>query len=520
MATYHVVNQSQLNEAISKAQGGDSILLASGNYARLALDADFASSVTIASADKTRPAVVTELRINGATNVSLENLKFDHTGRSNEAFRIENSSKISIKGATFDGHVTSEGFGSGHGLKVSNSSDITVEDSKAFNFVNGFTFSNVNGLVVKGNDMSGMAADSMRFAGVADVRIEGNNYHSQKSPADLQHKDAIQFWTSSTEGPSKNVIITGNTFDNNEKTHTIFMGNALAREDLSKPYVDFLIEKNHIKGGHAHGIAIEHVNGVVIRDNVLEQADGLPDIGLLTPIINVGRASVNVTITGNEVASVPRAMNPTWNVSGNTITDTKTYMHWYGELGGGSYSAPASATYRAWIQAKNDAPVLIEGGELASVGVNVFDPDGAALQALGIRASDADGGIRGYAVTGNAADPTTQGVWQYSGDSGDNWHAIGRVDDAAALALSAATLIRFVPAAGFVGDPAPLTIRALDATIARLTVSGASENRVELDARVNGGATGISAAEAEISTSIDSIYRGGEGMTHSPARAA
>jgi hypothetical protein len=379
MATYRVDNQSELNSAIQKARGGDSILLSAGRYGKLELDSDltsmkhvkFGSSVTIASADTSRPAVVGALNIDGAANVSLSGLKFDHVGGGGSSFRISDSSGVSVKRSVFDGQDGRDGYGTGHGLKVSNSSGIVVEDNTSFNFANGFTFLNVDNLVMRNNDVSRMGADGARFAGVNGAKILDNTFHDQDSSPWLRHKDAIQFWTSDREGPSRNVVISGNDFSNAEVAQTIFMGNDLARRDPTKGYRDILIEDNVIRGGHSHGISIEHVNGAVIRDNLLERERGVPDKPIYTPIINVGDKSVNVTIVGNEVSSVQRAANATWRVAGNDITDDKAYQHWLGDAASGGFDRSASELYRSWIQGSSAR----SSGDLRMAALSAPDDD-------------------------------------------------------------------------------------------------------------------------------------------------
>ncbi|PJN93422.1 hypothetical protein CNY89_20925, partial [Amaricoccus sp. HAR-UPW-R2A-40] len=67
-------------------RGGDTILLKAGTYADLNLthssnrNYKFTEEVTIKSADPTHQAVVNELFIRGATNVTISDLKFDYTG--------------------------------------------------------------------------------------------------------------------------------------------------------------------------------------------------------------------------------------------------------------------------------------------------------------------------------------------------------------------------------------------------------------------------------------------------------
>ncbi|WP_372424705.1 DUF4347 domain-containing protein [Salinarimonas chemoclinalis] len=174
--------------------------------------------------------------------------------------------------------------------------------------------------------------------------------------------------------------------------------------------------------------------------------------------------------------------------------------------GGVDVSSPNVAA-TVTVVGVNDAPTLTGGGVLPAVDEDTANPPGAALSALGITAVDVDGTVTGYAVVGNTANAGTQGVWQYSTNGGTNWFAVGAVaDDATALALSSATLVRFVPVADFNGAPPALTIRAVDSSYAGgFSSTAGTETRATLNAAANGGATAVSAATATITTSIDPV---------------
>lgn len=366
MATYRVANQAELNAALSKLKGGDALLLASGNYAKLQVTANFDRGVTITSLDKSRPAVIAELEVRGASNVKFDGLKFDHTGRIGDPFTIENSSKIAIVNSTFDGHVGRDGFAVGRALTVDNSTDILVENNDVVRFQNALTFQKVQDLIVRENDISGTSNDGARFVAVTNVEIEGNSFRDARSPAALKHKDSIQFWDNG-EGVSRNVVIRDNEFSNKELAHTIFMGSAAARANASKAFENFLIEGNTIKGGHFHGISIEHVNGVVIRDNVLERFPGLADKPIHNPVINVGSKSINVTIEGNKVASVQKEAGPTWNIYGNDLTAKNVYDHWLGGVKG-TLKGSASEIYKAWLDTRRPDFDIVREADMVKTG--------------------------------------------------------------------------------------------------------------------------------------------------------
>jgi len=94
--------------------------------------------------------------------------------------------------------------------------------------------------------------------------------------------------------------------------------------------------------------------------------------------------------------------------------------------------------------------------------------------------SDVDGtpAISGIAVTDNPA-TTDQGSWQYSLNASD-WFNIDSVGETTALLLDRDTFIRFTPAADFHGNPAVLSIRAVDGTFTG-DFSTDTANRLLLD---------------------------------------
>ncbi|WP_188914836.1 DUF4214 domain-containing protein [Salinarimonas ramus] len=144
---------------------------------------------------------------------------------------------------------------------------------------------------------------------------------------------------------------------------------------------------------------------------------------------------------------------------------------------------------------------------LPNVAEETAAPAGSALNGLSISSSDVDGTVTGYAVAANAANATTQGTWQYSTD-GTTWAAIGTVDDAAgALALSAATQLRFVPAENYAGTPPALTIRAIDSTYggAFSSTNGGTETRQTIDVSTNGASSAVSSGTGTIGLTVTPV---------------
>jgi hypothetical protein len=174
-------------------------------------------------------------------------------------------------------------------------------------------------------------------------------------------------------------------------------------------------------------------------------------------------------------------------------------------VGGSRAFSVAIDTASITVTALNDAPGLGDA-DLAAVTADTESPPGetvANLFAGLVSDVDTGSGFAGVAVVGNGAD--AEGAWEYSTDGGESWFAVGAVgDDATALVLSADTLLRFVPAAGFDGTPSPLEVRGLDDTYAGgfSSTAGGSQSRVCVDTSSNGGTTAISGSTATISTAV------------------
>jgi hypothetical protein len=178
-----------------------------------------------------------------------------------------------------------------------------------------------------------------------------------------------------------------------------------------------------------------------------------------------------------------------------------------GTASGGDDSSPTQV-FTITVISINDAPTL-GNGTLASVAEDTATPSGQSIAAIfGAQFNDVDPGATfgGVAIVANAADPGVQGVWQYSANGGADWFNIGPVNGANALALDTATLVRFLPAADYYGSPPPLVARAIDDTyLGGYSTTAGVENRVNVNGLVNGGATAISAATANLNTTVTAV---------------
>lgn len=332
MAMITVSSKEQLYDALSTATGGDTILLAEGNYGVVKLgtgvgsvDTRYDSAVTIKSADPDAPAVIEQMHMRGASNLTFDSVTFDYEFTAGDVLwrrqvNIENSDNITVRNSTIDGDVASgvsnfaDGYGYGIGLSVRDSADVTIENNEVSGFHRGLVFQESHDVKMIANDVHSMRSDGVNALGMDGITLEDNYFHDFiASPASDDHRDFIQFWTTNMDVPNKDVIIRGNHLDigQGSDTQSIFMRNeevdrGQAGDEMF--YQNVLIENNTIYNGHLHGITVGETDGLIIRNNSVLHADGdRPDgrdSGVEIPRINIAADSRNVTVEDNITSSI------------------------------------------------------------------------------------------------------------------------------------------------------------------------------------------------------------------------
>ncbi|MBG6178782.1 hypothetical protein IWQ55_006647 [Labrenzia sp. EL_208] len=305
---------SELNDAISNASGGEEIVMTEGNYGSLSLkNLVFSSEVTLRAEVGTK-VVINELFVTNSANITFDSVSFEYVPDHNayvseKPFQILNSSGITIENSIFATELASsddpiaDGFGTGIGLAVMGSDDVTVHNNEFFNWYRGAYFNESNGLTVTNNDVHDIRSDGFNFAGVSDVLIEGNYIHdfaiSEESP---DHADFIQFWTTGTKTPTTNIVIRENVLatEEGDPAQGLFMrneevDNGRAGEEMF--YQNIVIEDNLISAEQPHGIYVGQAHGVVVDGNILiDSAEGLKN---WVPAIRVNQGSTGVEVSNN-----------------------------------------------------------------------------------------------------------------------------------------------------------------------------------------------------------------------------
>ena len=360
--TINVTSLLELNEALSTATGGETILLAPGDYGDLALtgrsgfDVTFPSNVTITSADPQDPAVFSGLDVRDAGNLTFDGVTFDYIFQDGDylfdtPFSVAASENITIRNSTFDGDLPSgvslidDGYGYGIGLSTRDNTGITIEQNEFFDFYRALVVSSSDDIVVSSNDIYSIRSDGMNFAEVTGVLIENNYIHDFKSsPDSLDHGDMIQFWTNGTQTPSSDIVIRGNQLDigDGDYTQSIFMRNDLVDRGLAGQemyYSNITIEENVIVNGHKWGISVGETNGLIIQNNSVLHDDGGDvdgtDATVEIPLINVATTSTNVVISQNATADITGYSDQSdWTVRNNAFVQDQNPADpgYYGDI--------------------------------------------------------------------------------------------------------------------------------------------------------------------------------------------
>ena len=255
------------------------------------------------------------------------------------------------------------------------------------------------------------------------------------------------------------------------------------------------------------------------------EGNALLAVKIPTVPASVGTLQFDTTGSGNWTAVTANQIITAANITAGRLR----FLPTTGSSGPGSFTfqvqdnggtanggADTDATARNFtinvLSGPNTAPTLTRDLTLASNAEDNLTPTPRSILQLmtdgGANAfhdPDTNASLSGLAIVGNTADSVLQGAWQYSTD-GANWFSIGTVGDNAstpALALSAATQIRFVPVANYNGTPTSLVVRAMDDTYAGSFTNGAT--RTTLNSATNGGSTAVSGALNTLSTTVTPV---------------
>lgn len=267
MASIIVSNSSQLLSALSSANGGDTIILNSGDYGTVNFsNLKFGSDVTIKSATA-QGATFDAINITNTTNLRIDSVHVDSPSNTGRALvNIENSQGIDIVNSQINGKVDTVYpiGGPTFGIYVDDgSSNIRVANNNVHDVLNGMAFFGAEKLSIVGNTVNRIGGDAFKFSNVDTVLIENNTGPTHLYNAADSHADFMQF----QGGASSNVMIRGNVFipQNDVDVQGIFVAGDGGHTNIT-------ITQNIIYTGMTNGILVTDGHNVQISYNTVINA--------------------------------------------------------------------------------------------------------------------------------------------------------------------------------------------------------------------------------------------------------
>ncbi|MFZ4689894.1 MAG: right-handed parallel beta-helix repeat-containing protein [Polymorphobacter sp.] len=313
-----VTNAAQLIKAARSAQGGDTILLAAGNYGEVALSSMRpAGMVTIKSANPDADAVFDNLYLTRVSNFTIMDIDVHHILKSTEresdpALRVLLSDNVNLVGIDFTGSLNGNHFDDGNGLVVDSSSRVTVLDSTFRQFNNGAVFTRSSDVIFAGNSVKEVR-EGVNISQVDGGLFERNfitDIGGDRAKGD--HTDAFQVHAGGNSRSSNdlafrsNVIITGT----DSGGQGIYIHNEQgASRGLT--HTNISIENNYYQGNFRNAIAVNYTDGVVISGNTVRDGGGIG----IPPAIMISNLS-NATIDHN---IAPLLLTRAGSVNSNVI---------------------------------------------------------------------------------------------------------------------------------------------------------------------------------------------------------
>lgn len=320
-------NPATFAQVVQEMGSGGELLLSGGEYGSVRLEGSWptATPLIIRSRDPTDPARLQELMIIYSRNVRLEQLVFDYRFKPGDLyytrpFQIRDSSDISVRSSLFTGDRAgrgadvAEGFATAFGLSIRASERIFVLGNEFRRFGRAIICDDVDGLIIRGNELHALRSDGLNCVAVRNTVIEGNHFHDFERDLDSgDHSDMIQFWTARAVAPTRNVVIRRNLLNAGQGgwTQSLFMRNEMvdtgeAGEEMF--YRNLEISDNVIVNAHLHGISVGETDGLAITNNTVVRNAAAPgqddNYVLWVPRINVIPVARNVVIARNVCADI------------------------------------------------------------------------------------------------------------------------------------------------------------------------------------------------------------------------
>ncbi len=268
-----VHNAAELTKALAAAKGGETILLAAGDYGNYAFKGNPASNVTVKSLDPDHDAVFHSLKLVNVSNFTIQDVDIHNpqdAGAPDRALQIGKASHITLIGLDISGSKDGTAWNDGFGIMLTSSDHVAIIDSTFQQLRTAIVASRVTDLIVAGNDIS-QSREGVQL-GQIDGGLFDRNYLHNMDPnyAAGDHADDFQVHNGGGIGASNDLVFSNNVMTEDGGAggvHGIFIKSERYLEGIQ--HTNITIENNYYSGSALHGISVNNADNVTIRNNTV-----------------------------------------------------------------------------------------------------------------------------------------------------------------------------------------------------------------------------------------------------------
>ena len=291
-ATITATNTDEIaaaHQALSSAGGGTIRVVGGTDPIRLHLQDGGTGHVRIVSADPGDPTLLSQISMDGVSNVTVSGFAVDSTGVDRPEWHKDvmvggDSRGVTIEDTAFTSDAVgrySPGYEDAHLGEtlalVREVEDFAFNDNTVTGYYQGLTVREARGLEVEGNEFTQLQGDGIRLAGVQDATVSGNHMHDfLGTVARFNHNDFIQVFSAGSTLVTRDLTISDNVLDAGDASSAqgIFIGNEAFRNDPTHVFENIVVTGNLVHGANPNGIVIAAARGSEITDNTLLWASG------------------------------------------------------------------------------------------------------------------------------------------------------------------------------------------------------------------------------------------------------
>jgi Ca2+-binding RTX toxin-like protein len=268
MPDIQVATTAALMRALASAKSGDQILLASGTYAGIDIrNLHVAGNVTIKSADPAHRAVISDISFRDSSGITVSNVEMaTSVANSKVVYAVYGSTDIHFDRVEVHGPAGLGSLTTVAPFVIRDSNNVTVTNSEFHDLQFGIGLRDTTDVKISGTYFHDMRTDGIRGGGNSDLSISGN-FFTDFTPAEGDHADAIQLWTTGIDTVARNISITDNLVvrGSGAPIQGIFIRDTA--DNL--PFENVTITGNLVAGGNYNAISVDGVNGATIADNTV-----------------------------------------------------------------------------------------------------------------------------------------------------------------------------------------------------------------------------------------------------------